>query len=128
MGSRSTTGNGGTTSARPIPNRSSASTWKRGPPSVVRPMSPRSNNSLLRTPASRPARTEELPMSLDPLLLDVLACPEDKGPLLWFEDEDILYNPRLRKSYAVVDGVPVLLLDDAVTVDESEHERLMTKA
>ena len=63
-------------------------------------------------------------MSLDPLLLDVLACPEDKGPLLWFEDEDVLYNPRLRKSYAVVDGVPVLLTDEAVVVGESEHERL----
>ena len=49
------------------------------------------------------------PMSLDPLLLDVLACPVDKGPLLWFEDEDVLYNPRLHKSYAVDDGVPVLL-------------------
>ena len=45
-------------------------------------------------------------MSLDPLLLNVLACPEDKGPLLWFEDEDILYNPRLKKSYRVEDGVP----------------------
>ncbi len=67
-------------------------------------------------------------MSLDPLLLDVLACPEDKGPLLWFEDEDILYNPRLRKSYAVADGVPVLLLDEAVAVGEPEHERLMAKA
>ena len=67
-------------------------------------------------------------MSLDPLLLDVLACPDDKGPLLWFEDEDILYNPRLRKSYAVVDGVPVLLTDEAVAVGESEHERLMAKA
>lgn len=67
-------------------------------------------------------------MSLDPLLLDVLACPEDKGPLLWFEDEDILYNPRLRKSYAVVDGVPVLLVDEAVVVGETEHERLMAKA
>jgi uncharacterized protein YbaR (Trm112 family) len=67
-------------------------------------------------------------MSLDPLLLDVLACPEDKGPLLWFEDEDVLYNPRLHKSYAVVDGVPVLLLDDAVAVGDAEHERLMAKA
>jgi uncharacterized protein len=67
-------------------------------------------------------------MSLDPLLLDVLACPEDKGPLLWFEDEDILYNPRLRKSYAVVDGVPVLLTDEAAAVGESEHERLVAKA
>ena len=67
-------------------------------------------------------------MSLDPLLLDVLAGPEDKGPRMWFEDEVVLYNPRLHKSYAVVDGVPVLLIDDAVTVGESEHERLMTKA
>jgi uncharacterized protein YbaR (Trm112 family) len=67
-------------------------------------------------------------MSLDPLLLNVLACPEDKGPLLWFEDEDILYNPRLRKSYAVVDGVPVLLRDEAAVVGESEHERLLAKA
>jgi uncharacterized protein len=67
-------------------------------------------------------------MSLDPLLLDVLACPEDKGPLLWFEDEDILYNPRLRKSYAVVDGVPVLLTDEAAAVGEAEHERLLAKA
>ncbi len=67
-------------------------------------------------------------MSLDPLLLDVLACPVDKGPLLWFEDEDILYNPRLHKSYAVVDGVPVLLMDEAVAVGDAEHERLMAKA
>ena len=64
-------------------------------------------------------------MSLDPLLLDVLACPIDKEPLLWFEDEDVLYNPRLKKSYAVVDDVPVLLVDEAVDVGESEHERLM---
>jgi uncharacterized protein YbaR (Trm112 family) len=67
-------------------------------------------------------------MSLDPLLLDVLACPEDKGPLLWFEDEDVLYNPRLRKSYAVVDGVPVLLTDEAAVVGDAEHERLLAKA
>jgi uncharacterized protein len=67
-------------------------------------------------------------MSLDPLLLDVLACPVDKGPLLWFEDEDVLYNPRLRKSYAVVDGVPVLLVDEAADVSDSEHERLTAKA
>jgi len=67
-------------------------------------------------------------MSLDPLLLDLVACPVDRGPLLWFEDEDVLYNPRLKKSYAVHDGVPVLLVDEAVDVGESEHERLMAKA
>jgi uncharacterized protein YbaR (Trm112 family) len=67
-------------------------------------------------------------MTLDPLLLDVLACPIDKGPLLWFEDEEVLYNPRLKKSYAVVDGVPVLLVDEAADVGDAEHARLVTKA
>jgi uncharacterized protein len=67
-------------------------------------------------------------MSLDPLLVEVLACPIDKGPLLWFEDEDLLYNPRLRKGYAVRDGIPVLLVDEGSDADEAEHERLLAKA
>ena len=67
-------------------------------------------------------------MTLDPLLLDVLACPVDKGPLLWFADEGVLYNPRLRKSYPVVDGVPVLLIEEGSDVGDAEHERLTAKA
>ncbi len=67
-------------------------------------------------------------MPLDPLLLEELACPEDKGPLLYFEDEDRLYNPRLHRSYEVRDGIPVMLVDEAITVDDAEHERLMAKA
>lgn len=66
--------------------------------------------------------------ALDPLLIEVLACPLDKGPLLWFADELLLYNPRLRKSYAVRDGIPVMLVDEATDVDAAEHERLTQKA
>jgi len=67
-------------------------------------------------------------MALDPLLLEVLACPEDKGPLVYFADEDVLYNPRLHRRYDVRDGIPVMLVDEATTVDDAEHERLMAKA
>ncbi|MGB7052678.1 MAG: Trm112 family protein [Acidimicrobiales bacterium] len=67
-------------------------------------------------------------MTLDPLLIEVLACPEDKGPLLYFLDEDNLYNPRLRRLYAVRDGIPVMLIDEATTVDDAEHARLMARA
>lgn len=67
-------------------------------------------------------------MALDPLLLDILACPEDKGPLLYFEDEDSLYNPRLHRRYQVRNGIPVMLLDEAEQVDDAEHERLLAKA
>ena len=66
--------------------------------------------------------------TLDPLLIDVLACPEDKGPLLYFADEDRLYNPRLHRSYEVRDGIPVMLIDEATAVDDAEHDRLVAKA
>jgi uncharacterized protein YbaR (Trm112 family) len=67
-------------------------------------------------------------MTLDPRLLEILACPEDKGPLLYFADEDTLYNPRLKRRYKVVDGVPDMLIDDAETVDDAEDARLTGKA
>ena len=64
----------------------------------------------------------------DPSLLEYLACPEDKGPLWYFADEDCLYNPRLRRRYEIRDGIPVMLIDDAVAVDGAAHEQLMAKA
>ena len=67
-------------------------------------------------------------MALDPKLLEILACPDDKGPLLYFEDEDTLYNPRLKRRYAIRDDIPIMLIDEAETVDDSEHDRLTQKA
>lgn len=67
-------------------------------------------------------------MALDPQLLEILACPEDKGPLLYFEAEDTLYNPRLRRRYTVRDDIPIMLIDESETVDDAEHERLVALA
>ena len=65
---------------------------------------------------------------LDPRLVEILACPEDKGPLLYFADEATLYNPRLKRRYPIRDGIPVMLIDEAVSVDDDEDERLIAKA
>jgi len=65
---------------------------------------------------------------LDPKLLEILACPEDKGPLLYFEDEQSLYNPRLKRRYSVRDGIPIMLIDEAETLDDAEAARLDAKA
>jgi uncharacterized protein YbaR (Trm112 family) len=70
----------------------------------------------------------ETSMALDPQLLEILACPEDKGPLLYFPDEQALYNPRLKRRYDVRDDIPVMLIDEATTVDAAEHDRLLAKA
>ncbi|WP_019929636.1 Trm112 family protein [Nocardia sp. BMG111209] len=63
--------------------------------------------------------------TLDPTLLSLLACPQDKGPLSLVRTEggdSVLYNPRLRRAYPIDDGIPVLLIDEAREVSEAEHE------
>jgi len=67
-------------------------------------------------------------MALDKRLLEILACPEDKGPLLYFEADDFLYNPRLRRRYLIRDGIPVMLVDEAEPVDDAQHEALLERA
>ena len=67
-------------------------------------------------------------VALDAKLLDILVCPEDHGPLVYVAGE-CLYNARLRRAYPIVDGIPVLLVDEAVPVaDDAEHERLLRAA
>ncbi len=67
-------------------------------------------------------------MTMQARLLALLACPVDHGPLLWIEGANVLYNPRLRRAYPVVDGVPDLLVEDAELVDEARHRQLMAAA
>ncbi len=68
-------------------------------------------------------------MKADDPLLRILACPLDKGPLdlLAADDggEEALYNPRLRRRYPIVDGIPQLLPSSGEQVSAEEHERML---
>lgn len=66
-------------------------------------------------------------MSLNAKLLEILACPEDKGPLFYVESESLLYNSRLQRIYDVKAGIPVMLISESRTVDAGEHARIMAK-
>ncbi|MCX4453880.1 Trm112 family protein [Streptomyces sp. NBC_01340] len=78
-------------------------------------------------------------MNPDDPLLKILACPLDKGPLhLLAADEaqsteeaqsaeEALYNPRLRRRYPIVDGIPQLLPSSGEQVTEDEHEELLKR-
>ena len=66
-------------------------------------------------------------MALDQTLLRILACPEDKGPLYYFAADEFLYNPRLHRKYEVREGIPVMLIDEAVGVDDAEHATLTAR-
>ncbi|MCZ7414092.1 MULTISPECIES: Trm112 family protein [unclassified Streptomyces] len=67
-------------------------------------------------------------MSPDDPLLTILACPLDKGTLILLEREEALYNPRLRRRYPIVDGVPQLLPSSGEPVSEDEHTRFSDRA
>ncbi|MBZ9641217.1 Trm112 family protein [Streptomyces sp. PSKA30] len=70
-------------------------------------------------------------MTSDDPLLKILACPLDKGQLHLLPPDgsmtskEALYNPRLRRRYPIVDGIPQLLPSSGEQVTEDEHEELL---
>ena len=62
-------------------------------------------------------------MSPDDPLLRILVCPLDKGELTLLQDENSLYNPRLRRRYPIVDDIPQLLPSSGEPVTDEDHER-----
>jgi uncharacterized protein YbaR (Trm112 family) len=55
-------------------------------------------------------------MSIDPELLDLLACPSDDHAPLREEQRagaEVLVCTHCASSYPIRDGIPVLLLDEA---------------
>lgn len=67
-------------------------------------------------------------MAIDPQLLDLLVCPEDKGSLLYFEADNLLFNPRLGRTYPVRDDIPVMLVDEATNLSDADADDLRTRA
>lgn len=67
---------------------------------------------------------------IDETLLSILVCPADRGPLVLVgkDDEELLYNARMRRAYRIEDGIPVLLVDEAIEVGDDEHAQLMARA
>ena len=50
---------------------------------------------------------------MDSKLLDILACPACKGPLIWRRERDELICRPDRLAFPVRDGIPVMLEDEA---------------
>ncbi|HDP88450.1 MAG TPA: Trm112 family protein [Thioalkalivibrio sp.] len=62
---------------------------------------------------------------MDKRLLDILACPVTKGPLVYDKKTDELISVSARLAYPVRDGIPVMLEEEArrLTDDEVESYR-----
>lgn len=51
---------------------------------------------------------------MDQELLSILACPKCKGPLILAEEGSRLLCDACRLGFRVDDGIPILLIDEAV--------------
>jgi uncharacterized protein YbaR (Trm112 family) len=51
-------------------------------------------------------------------LLDILVCPQCKGPVSLTEAADGLVCEKCRLVYAIRDDIPVMLIDEAKSLDE----------
>ncbi len=67
-------------------------------------------------------------MALHKELLDILACPESKQPLVYFEQENFLFCPTSRLKYKIIDDIPIMLIDEAERLDEAQAAELMRRA
>jgi len=56
-------------------------------------------------------------MSLDPKLLEIIACPKCKGRLEVRPDESALTCRACRLVYPVVDDIPDLIVEDALPLE-----------
>jgi uncharacterized protein YbaR (Trm112 family) len=59
--------------------------------------------------------------SVDPRLLEILVCPVTRSPLRYDRERQELISPSARLAYPIRDGVPVMLVDEARTLDEGEN-------
>ncbi len=50
-------------------------------------------------------------------LLDILACPQCKGPVTLKEDQSGLTCEKCLLFYEIIDDIPIMLIDKAIPID-----------
>ena len=62
---------------------------------------------------------------IDPDLLEIMVCPVSHAPLKQVDDWLVSTDAATRLRYPVRDGIPVMLQEEAETMDEAEWQRVM---
>ncbi len=56
--------------------------------------------------------------AIDPKLLEILVCPLTKGPLRYDAERQELISDKAGLAYPIRDGIPIMLPDEARSLDE----------
>lgn len=62
--------------------------------------------------------------ALDPKLLEILVCPQSRGPLVYDRDRGELLSKKAMLAYPVRDGIPIMLPDEARALSDDEALKL----
>jgi hypothetical protein len=65
-----------------------------------------------------PPMSDPLPAAVDPRLLEVLVCPLTKAPLEYDRTANELISRKAGLAYPIRDGIPIMLPEEARTLDE----------
>ncbi len=55
---------------------------------------------------------------VDPKLLEILVCPLTKGPLRYDREAQELISEQARLAYPIREGIPIMLVDEARSLDD----------
>jgi len=64
---------------------------------------------------------------LKPELLEILACPLTKAPVVLDGDRLVSTDPKTRLAYRVEDDIPIMLIEEAAELSEDEHRAILEK-
>lgn len=61
---------------------------------------------------------------IDPRLLEILVCPQTKGPLVYDRSNNELLSKKARLAFPIRDGVPIMLIDEARALGDDEAAKI----
>jgi uncharacterized protein YbaR (Trm112 family) len=64
---------------------------------------------------------------IDRKLLEILVCPLTKGPLAYDRARQELISLQAGLAYPIRDGIPIMLVDEARSLDDAEKAALAGK-
>lgn len=60
---------------------------------------------------------------VDPKLLEILVCPLTKSSLFYDREKNELVSSVAGLAYPILDGIPIMLIDEARVVDEEKAQK-----
>ncbi|MFC2133000.1 Trm112 family protein [Bacteroidota bacterium] len=60
-------------------------------------------------------------------LLNILCCPESKADLVLDGEFLVSTDPQTRRRYRIEDDIPIMLIEESETLNETEWKEIMKK-